>query len=98
MLGLLFAYEQALPGTKSFVTALFLLTIFVADTGGAFFADHLRAPVLAHHLLRAAESGLIGGGHGDLLFRRRRFERASGEATQRPRRRLRMEVATDPLR
>jgi len=45
MLGLLFAYEQAEPGTKSFVTALFLLTVFAGDTLGAFYANLYEHPL-----------------------------------------------------
>jgi POT family proton-dependent oligopeptide transporter len=48
MLGLAFAYEQALPGTKSFVTAVFFLTIFAGDFAGAWYGnmyDHPLSPV-----------------------------------------------------
>jgi POT family proton-dependent oligopeptide transporter len=48
MLGLAFAYEQALPGTKSVVTAFFFLTIWAGDTLGAFYGDryeHGLSPV-----------------------------------------------------
>jgi len=45
MVGLEFAYEQALPGTKSFVTAVFFLTIFVGDSLGALVVDYYDHPL-----------------------------------------------------
>jgi POT family proton-dependent oligopeptide transporter len=78
MLGLLFAYEQALPGTKSFVTALFLLTIFVADTGGAFFADYYEHP-LTPVTFFGLQIGLMAVVTVIFYFVARRFERQSAE-------------------
>jgi POT family proton-dependent oligopeptide transporter len=45
MLGLAFAYEQALPGTKSFVTAVFFLTIWAGDQLGAFYGNTYEHPL-----------------------------------------------------
>jgi len=48
MLGLAFAYEQALPGTKSMVTAVFFLTIFAGDFLGGVYGnmyDHGLSPL-----------------------------------------------------
>jgi POT family proton-dependent oligopeptide transporter len=78
MLGLLFAYEQALPGTKSFVTALFLLTIFVADTGGAFFADYYEHP-LSPTTFFGLQIGLMALCTVIFYFVARRFERQSAD-------------------
>ena len=38
VVGLELAYRRAAPGTKSAVTAAFLVTVFVGDTFGGFFA------------------------------------------------------------
>lgn len=45
MVGLEFAYEQALPGTKSTVTAVFFLTIFVGDLLGAAVVHYYEHPL-----------------------------------------------------
>jgi proton-dependent oligopeptide transporter, POT family len=45
MLGLAFAYEQALPGTKSVVTAVFFLTIFVGDFLGGLYGNMYEHPI-----------------------------------------------------
>jgi POT family proton-dependent oligopeptide transporter len=45
MLGLEFAYEQALPGTKSFVTSVFFLTIYGGDQLGSIYADMYQNPL-----------------------------------------------------
>ena len=45
MIGLQFAYEQALPGTKSTVTAVFFLTIFIGDSLGGVYAGYYENPL-----------------------------------------------------
>jgi POT family proton-dependent oligopeptide transporter len=45
MLGLAFAYEQALPGTKSFVTAVFFLSIFLGDFIGGLYGNLYEHPM-----------------------------------------------------
>jgi proton-dependent oligopeptide transporter, POT family len=45
MLGLAFAYEQALPGTKSVVTAVFFLTIFAGDFLGGVYGSRYEHPL-----------------------------------------------------
>ncbi len=45
MIGLQFAYDQALPGTKSTVTAFFFLTIFVGDLLGGIYSSFYESPL-----------------------------------------------------
>jgi POT family proton-dependent oligopeptide transporter len=45
MIGLQFAYEQALPGTKSFVTAVFFVTIFIGDSLGGYYSSFYENPL-----------------------------------------------------
>jgi len=45
MIGLQFAYDQALPGTKSTVTAFFFLTIFIGDFLGGLYSSTYENPL-----------------------------------------------------
>jgi proton-dependent oligopeptide transporter, POT family len=45
MIGLQFAYDQAMPGTKSTVTAVFFLTIWAGDSLGGVAANYYEHPL-----------------------------------------------------
>ena len=67
MLGLEFAYEQALPGTKSFVTSVFFLTIYGGDQLGSIYADMYQNPLTPSGC--SAPDHPVGGLHGPSVRR-----------------------------
>lgn len=58
VVGLEFAYTQALPGTKSTVTAVFWLTVTVGDFAGGFF-DRLYGEALSPGMYFAVQAGIV---------------------------------------
>ena len=74
VVGLEFAYRQALPGTKSVVTAAFLLTVMVGNLLGGFVV-RLYGTTLAPGPFFAAQCALIGVGGLAFIGVARRFER-----------------------
>ena len=74
MVGLEFAYEQALPGTKSVVTAVFFLTIFVGDSLGALVVDYYDHPLSPTNYF-GIQTVLMGVCSVIFWFVARRFER-----------------------
>ncbi len=78
MVGLEFAYEQAMPGTKSFVTAVFFLTIFVGDSLGAMVVDYYEHP-LSPAVYFGLQIALMVVCSVIFYFVARRFERQSND-------------------
>jgi POT family proton-dependent oligopeptide transporter len=74
VVGLELAFQQAGPGAKSAVTAVFLAMVFVGDTAGGFFAQTYGA--LSPGAYFGVQTGIIA--IAALLFRRaaRPFEPA----------------------
>jgi len=58
VVGLEFAYTQAMPGTKSTVTAVFWLTVTAGDFAGGFF-DHLYDDQLSPGSYFAVQAGIV---------------------------------------
>ena len=58
VVGLEFAYTQALPGTKSTVTAVFWLTVTVGDFAGGFF-DRLYGHALSPGMYFGVQAAIV---------------------------------------
>ncbi|MHB1845731.1 MAG: peptide MFS transporter [Deltaproteobacteria bacterium] len=74
-IGLKFAFEQAAPGTKSFITSAFLVTVFLGDSLGGFFVQlYDRLSPGTYFLIQTGIMVVVA-----LIFRvvARRFERAN---------------------
>jgi POT family proton-dependent oligopeptide transporter len=81
-IGLKFAFEQAAPGTKSFITSAFLVTVFIGDTLGGFFVQLYDRMDPGSYFL--VQTGIMVA--AALLFRlvARRFERSGDGAASLP--------------
>lgn len=76
VVGLEFAYTRALPGTKSTVTAAFLLTVTVGDTLGGFF-NRLYETVLSPGWFFLVQTGIVALAAVIFVQVARKFERDS---------------------
>ena len=73
VVGLEFAYTQALPGTKSTVTAAFLLTVTLGDLAGGFF-DRLYDTVLTPGPYFAIQTVIVAAAAVAFVWVARRIE------------------------
>jgi POT family proton-dependent oligopeptide transporter len=76
MIGLQFAYDQALPGTKSTVTAFFFLTIFIGDLLGGYYSSYYENPLTPTNFF-AIQIGLMAACTVLFWMVARKFERGS---------------------
>ncbi|MHB8418511.1 MAG: oligopeptide:H+ symporter [Myxococcales bacterium] len=79
MTGLQFAYDQALPGTKSTVTAVFFLTVWAGDALGGFTANFYEHP-LSPTSYFGIQVAVMAGCTVAFYFVARRFERQGNDA------------------
>ena len=83
VVGLEFAYTQALPGTKSTVTAAFLFTVFVGDFFGGFF-DKLYGTVLKPGPYFLVQTAVVAVAAALFVVVARRFDRDTGAEPEEP--------------
>ena len=82
VVGLEFAYTQALPGTKSTVTAAFLFTVFIGDFAGGFF-DRLYDQVSPGNYFAIQTAIMVATALAFVLVARK-FERPEADAATEP--------------
>jgi POT family proton-dependent oligopeptide transporter len=83
VVGLEFAFKQAAPGTKSFVTGVFWLTVFVGDLGAAAFSEALWGTVSAGNFF-ALQTAIVIAAAAAFYVVARKFEREGDTSAPAP--------------